>query len=84
MGFMQTDCRLAPSSWKKREDFYTLSENQLKQLEPLYKLASSPEDEAVMEALAPPLANALAALIKKNVDYHMVSLLFSFLSTTLE
>ena len=77
LGFMKKDRRLTPSAWKKlREEHYNLSPDQLKALGPLHQLAGTPEDEAVMTALSPPLANALTALIKKNVDYHLVSFYF--------
>ena len=54
-----------------KKKFYTLSPEQQRLLAPLYSLASTPEEEAVLAAICPPMAVALQSLLKKFTQFSL-------------
>ena len=54
-----------------KKKFYTLSPEQQRLLAPLYSLASTPEEEAVLGAICPPMAVALQSLLKKFTQFSL-------------
>ena len=68
---MAKERRLTPTAQKKLFlQKYTLSTDQLEELNDLFTLAKSGEDEAAVAALITPLAEALQKLREQNVLLH--------------
>ena len=73
--------RLSKSDWNElKKKYYTLSSEQMKILSPLFSLAATEEEEAVIAALSPSMVESLRGLLKKNFEHHLPLLkLFSML-----